>query len=281
MIPFGAAFGVPLRMHFAFPVLMAASVWLGHGRALLMTLVALTLHEAAHAVAARIMGQRFESIELMPFGGVAQMSTALSLRPGQELMIALAGPIASLLFSLLSAVSGLHGLVVQDFLRINLILAATNLLPALPLDGGRALRAALSGKLGRPRATRIFVWVGVAIGVMIVGLGVYAATKGVINPLLFLMGVYLIYAALKEKETLAAACFEALHGRADRLRREGTLPVKWVAVEQSASPERLATRLTAGSYHVFVMVDEDLRQVGTLDEGEVLRRALGTRIGVG
>lgn len=279
MIPLGTVLGIPLKMHIAFPVMMAASAWLGQGRTLLAMLVALTLHEAAHALAARTVGQRFEAIELMPFGGVAQMETALALRPAQELLISLAGPTASLLLSLVTAASGLTGPLVQAFLRVNLVLALFNLLPALPLDGGRALRAAFTGRLGRARATRLFVHTGVAIGALVMLLGVWAAANGVVNPMLFLMGVYLVYAAQKEKETLAAACIEALHGRSARLRREGALPVRWVAVEKGVSPERMAARLTAGSYHLFVVVDEDLRRVSTLDEGEVLRQALTTRIG--
>ncbi len=278
MIPFGTVMGIPLRMHFAFPVLMAVAAWLGQAGTLLVSLVALTVHEAAHALAARAVGQRFESIEVMPFGGVAQMDTSLSLRPGQEAVIALAGPVASALMALLAAACGISGSVVQAFLRVNTVLALTNLMPALPLDGGRALRAALSGRLGRARATRAFVAVGIGMGLAVVGLGVWAAFQGVVNPMLFLMGVYLIYAALKEKQTLPAACVEALHGRANRLRREGALPVRFVAVEKDQPPERLAARLTAGSYHVFMVVDENLSKMDMMDEGEVLRRVLAERM---
>jgi stage IV sporulation protein FB len=153
-----------------------------------------------------------------------------------------------------------------------------NLLPALPLDGGRALRAALSGRVGYARATRLFTRAGVALGALTTALGVWAALRGTLNVTLFLLGVYLVYAALKERETLAAACVEALHGRAARLRREGALPVRVTAVGGDAHPERLAARLTAGAYHLFVVVDDDLRRTATLDESEVLRRVFVTRM---
>ena len=274
MIPLCVLFGIPLRMHMAFPVMMAAAVWLGQGRTLLAALAALSFHEAGHALAARALGQRFECIELMPFGGVAQMNTALSLRPTQEVFITLAGPAVSLLLSLLAAASGLTGPLVQAFLRANLLIALTNLLPALPLDGGRALRAALTQRLGRARATRLFSRVGTGLGGLVVALGFWSAARGTINPQMFLTGAYLVYASLKEKETLAAACITALHGRASRFAREGMLPVQWIAVKKGASPQRLATRLTAGTYHLFIVVDENLQRTETLDEGEVLRQAL-------
>lgn len=80
---------------------------------------------------------------------------------------------------------------------------------------------------------------------------------------------------------MAAACFAALHRRADRLCSEGALPVRWVAVARGTPPERLVARLSAGSYSVFLMVDDDLMRCETIDEGEALRKALAQRIGVG
>lgn len=277
MIPLGILFGIPLRMHLAFPVLIASAVLLGQGRTLTVMLVSLIAHEGAHMAMARALGQRFEQLELMPFGGVARMDSAISLRPYQEMLIALAGPAASLLLSLIIAAAGLKGLLARDMLRTSLSLALVNLLPALPLDGGRALRAVCTERLGRARATRLFVRVGVFLGMGIILLGVFAAVQGIVNPMLFLMGVYLIYAALKEKESLAAACIAALHGRAERLRREGMLPVRFIAADLESPPERLAARLTAGSYHLFALVDKRMHMVETMDEGEVLARVLEER----
>ncbi len=278
MIPLGTFCGIVCKMHFAFPVLMAFSLWLGYGKTLIASILALSLHEAAHCMAARAMGHRLDSIELMPFGGVAQMSTVYALRSTQELTIALAGPAVSLIVSMLSAVSGLTGPMVQAFLRFNLMLGLINLLPALPLDGGRMLRALISQRFGYVRATNVLARTGVVVGIIIILSGFWAALNGVLNPLLFLSGAYLVYAALKEQESLAAACLGALHSRGERLKREGMLPVRWTAVDKNARVERLATRLTAGVYHLFVLVDENMCHMETIDEGEVLRRTFVTRI---
>lgn len=274
MISLLMVFGIPLRMHFAFPVLVVCALFLRQGAAILVLLIALFLHEAAHALAALALGRRMESIELMPFGGVARMADALTLRPAHELIIALAGPACSLFFAFLIFFSRFTGLFARELFQANLALAAVNLLPALPLDGGRALRALFSARLGRARATKLFARVGVALGVLILLLGLFAATQGVINPMLFLMGAYLIYAALEEKESLAAAQIAALHGRMARLRREGILPVRLYAVEQGTQPERLAAKLGAGVYHLFIPVDEKLQHTGMLDEGQILREFL-------
>lgn len=277
MIPLGVLLGVPLRMHMAFPVMIGAAAFLGYGKTLAAMLLSLFAHELAHALTARALGQRLDAIELMPFGGTAYLQA--SLRPSHEALIAAAGPAVSLLLCLSLAASHMTGSFVRELIRANVSLAICNLIPALPLDGGRILRAAFSARLGRPRATNLFIIAGEVLGGLLICLGVWAAIHGIVNPVLFLMGVYLIYAARKEKEGFAAAIVDALHGRAERLNREGMLPMRWLAAPQDTPPEKLLTWLGGGSYHCFLLVDDQMRKVGTIDEGELLRRTFAARTG--
>ena len=142
---------------------------LSDGTYLAMALIAtvlffasLLLHELGHAVVARREGMEIEGITLWLFGGVARFK-GMFPSGGAELRIALAGPAVSLFLGLLflgaaavlpmpDAVDG----VVAWLGRINLILLAFNMLPALPLDGGRVLRALLwlrSGDFMRATST--------------------------------------------------------------------------------------------------------------------------------
>lgn len=108
------------------------------------------IHEYGHALAARWLKLPLERIHLYLFGGMAELKQR-PVSPGQELFIALAGPFASLFFSLMALVSakviftGITEayLVLQFVFYMNLLLCAFNLLPIFPLDGGRTLRAVL------------------------------------------------------------------------------------------------------------------------------------------
>jgi Zn-dependent protease len=118
------------------------------------------LHEFGHALMARRFGIETEDITLYPIGGVARLRR-LPRAPGAELLIALAGPAVN--FAIVAAVMllGFLGLgeilldagfgFVLPFLGqlvvINLFLGLFNLIPAFPMDGGRVLRALLSGWL--------------------------------------------------------------------------------------------------------------------------------------
>lgn len=124
--------------------------WLmGVSSSLFLTL-SILVHEYGHALAARWQKLPLERIHLYLFGGMAELKQRPS-RPAEELIIALSGPLASLMFAglawwlagTLKGVSGGIYLVLQFVIYMNLLLCGFNLLPIFPLDGGRALRALL------------------------------------------------------------------------------------------------------------------------------------------
>lgn len=135
-------------------------------------------HELGHSLVARRLGVQVSEIELHFFGGAAKMTSAPKT-PRDELLIAAAGPATSFVLALLFGVgwviipepTGLVGFLAYA----NLLLGAFNLVPALPMDGGRILRAALTPRYGALQATRISV--KVARVLVVVG-GVAALASG-------------------------------------------------------------------------------------------------------
>lgn len=138
----------------------------------------LTLHELAHALVANRLGVGVRSILLFMFGGVAEIDRE-ARTPGAEFAIALAGPAASVVLAAAAglvsvgpaAARGPTGALVLALAFLNVGIALFNLLPALPLDGGRILRAGLWRMTAdRARATAIAGVGGRALGAT-VGLG--------------------------------------------------------------------------------------------------------------
>lgn len=139
------------------------------------------LHEFGHALTARRFGIATEDITLYPIGGLARLSR-MPRSPGAELLITLAGPavnvaIAAVLFPIVGLMGTAADAPIAEFVRqvlwINVGLAVFNLLPIFPMDGGRILRAALSGPLGRLRATEIASGIGKALAVVLGLLALY------------------------------------------------------------------------------------------------------------
>jgi Zn-dependent protease/CBS domain-containing protein len=179
--------------------------------AALLFFVSLLMHEYGHALIARREGMEIDGITLWLFGGVARFK-GMFPSAGAEFRIAIAGPIVSLalgglfvLFAWLApspeAVDGAAAWLGY----INLTLLVFNLLPALPLDGGRVLRSALwAARNDFAWATRVAAWIGRALGYLFiaVGLGMFIFQGAFSGAWLAFIGWFLLQAAGAEDRYL-------------------------------------------------------------------------------
>ena len=173
----------------------------------------LLAHELGHAVTARREGMELDGITLWLFGGVARFKGRFP-SAGAELRIALAGPFVSLVIgvvcSLLGwvvALPGGVGGVVAWIGYVNLILLVFNLLPALPLDGGRVLRALLwRAKASFAWATNVAAAIGRGCGYLLIGGGVvlFVFQGAFGGAWLAFIGWFLLAAATAEQRSVAA-----------------------------------------------------------------------------
>ncbi len=216
--------GIDIRLHYTFPLILAwAAYQFGSSTgsmmgalfgviAISLLFVLVTLHELGHSFAALRYDVPVKQIVLTPVGGVAQLSR-MPEKPVQELVIAAAGPAVNIVIALLMglfllipgfdlmnlgvALTGVGGITVASLFTFvfvyNLFLAAFNLLPAFPMDGGRILRALLAMRLEYARATNIAANIG---RVLAVAMGIY----GLINFNVFqiLIAVFIFGSATQE-----------------------------------------------------------------------------------
>lgn len=132
------------------------------------------IHELSHSVVARAFGLRVRGITLHLLGGVSEIETEPQT-PAREFLVAVAGPVLSLLLALggyglyqLLPNPSVASLLAFALALANLVVGVFNLLPGLPLDGGRMLRAGVWKLTGRPTtATVAAAWVGRVLGVAV------------------------------------------------------------------------------------------------------------------
>jgi Zn-dependent protease len=135
--------------------------------------VSIFLHECAHLLVGRATGRQARTIELMLFGGVT-LFEGTALRPGQQFLTAIVGPIASILVGVASLVvadlsTGWLDAVAWSLGVTNVFIGLFNLLPGLPLDGGQVMRAIVWKLTGRQTAgIRATAWIGRAVAVLLV-----------------------------------------------------------------------------------------------------------------
>jgi Zn-dependent protease len=213
----GRLFGIRLELHVTFLLFIgwiAVTQGLFAGESaralaavalLLLVFACVVLHELGHALTARRFGIATRDIVLLPIGGVARLER-MPERPGQEILVAIAGPavnvlIATLLVLLMAAagrppaLSDFRGGLLETLLLVNVAMVAFNLLPAFPMDGGRVLRALLALKLPYVRATRIASGVGQGAALLLGVLGLFAFH----NTMLAFVALFVFLAAGEER----------------------------------------------------------------------------------
>ena len=281
----GRLFGIDVFVHATF-VMLLVWVFMRHylregnvhgalvGVAFILAVFGIVvLHEFGHALTARRFGIATRDITLLPIGGVARLER-MPEKPGQELLVALAGPAVNVvlaigLFAFLAATGGPLSLGEGDLLAdgpfltkllwVNVSLALFNLLPAFPMDGGRALRALLALRLDYVQATRIAAGIGQGMALLLGLLGLFT------NPFLVFIALFVWIGAAAESG--------AVQTRASL----GGIPVQAAMMTEFRvlSPrDSLATAsqaLLASSQLDFPVVDENHRLVGVLTPADLIR----------
>lgn len=279
----GTITGTRVRLHWTFIVFLVwiGSVFLvsgGPGAALSgLTLViavfaCVVAHEFGHILMARRFGYSAPDVTLLPIGGIARFQ-AIPEQPAQELAVALAGPAVNLVIAgLLVGGFGLEltspqlavGLSPNDILpalaTINLVLALFNLLPAFPMDGGRAFRAMLSMFLERAQATRIAAHVGQAIAIGFGFLGLFTG-----NVLLIAIALFVYFAASSESQAVE------LQRVAGRLRVENAMVTELLLLSATDTLDDAARLLLRTDQREFPVTDEKGALLGVLTREGLIR----------
>lgn len=231
--------------------LVAAALFLG----------SILAHELAHALVARARGVPVDGITLWLLGGVATFSGEAT-RPRDEAVIALVGPLVSLTAGVMFAVAAAAAVAVTGEMvtlatavlgwlaAINGVVAVFNLLPAAPLDGGRVLRAALWARRGDRRDAALAAsraGRGLGVGLIGVGLLVFAAYGAIDGVWLMLLGWFL----------MTAAGAEALHARLEGvtvgevMTREPLVAPDWITVRELVDDYVMAHRCSTFPLRAF------------------------------
>lgn len=271
----GSCFGIPLKVNPFFVILLgAALLWGRLGEALLLLAIVLW-HEGCHMMAAALYKLPVSEIELMPFGGVSRFEVFLQLYPEREWVVAAAGPLGNLFLAGLAL--GLQPRLSLTpywlglFTQANLGMALFNLLPALPLDGGRVLRSFWVRSRGFAQATRRAARLSQGVSLLLMAWGVYNVFCKRYNFILVLFtGVMLFAAARSEQQNASYVFMRYLTGRKQELRLKRFFAVKHLAATVECSLGEVLRSFQPPCYHLVWIVDLEGRLAGCVGELELI-----------
>ena len=261
-----------LKIHPSTWLALAAGVLLGRGELVLLLSLSLALHELGHLMALEAANLAAGEIRVYPFGAEIEVVALGRAEARVERLVALAGPLQSL------AVASLFGLVARLFpagthlslaAEVNLGLGLVNLLPAYPLDGGRVLRSLWERRLGRREATRRALSLTRGVATLAALLGGASVLLGSFSVTPFLLAAALFVAAGAEEREQGFLVPRGMVLRRRILREEGTMPVERLAARASLRLSELIRRLSPERWHEVVLLEDDMRAEGVLDEEDI------------
>lgn len=291
-------FGIPVQIHWTFGLVFVwvfyegfAGDWDWESIAWSMLFVlalfaCVVMHEFGHALTARRYGVSTRDIILSPIGGIARLDR-LPEKPMQEFYVAIAGPLVNVaimillspyllsvtedqreqLFSIFNKSNNVftRDLTPLDLFLFGLIflngtLAVFNLLPAFPMDGGRVLRALLSLKLGRMRATRIAAYVGQFLAVLFLIYGIWQS-----SPVIAIIGVFVFLMAANEFRMVRMDTALENYTVADVVRSNFT------RIYTNDSMETVADTVAHGWEKSFLVFDQWQNLKGVLPEANIMK----------
>jgi Zn-dependent protease len=261
----GLVYSVPGSLRYAvaaaFVVLLYASV---------------LVHELSHSVVARAFGLPVRRILLYPLGGFSEIEREPPT-PGREFLVSAAGPLISLALagggfalSRLAHPTGVPAVLLNQLVVANLLVGLFNLLPGLPLDGGRMLRAGVWKVSGKPTAATVTAaWAGRALAVaVLVAPIVFTAVSGGQLQIFDTVWCALIAAFMWTGATQALRATrvrERLPGlQARRLARRA------IPIPASLPLAEAIRRADAAQARALVIVDHDDRPIAIVNEAAVI-----------
>ncbi len=288
-ISLGRLAGTKVRVHLTFFLLVAwfaISAGSRGGQAaaidsvvfLLAVFACVLAHEFGHVLTARRFGIGTRDITLLPIGGVANIER-MPEKPAQELLIALAGPAVNVVIALIlltvfgvrldaehlsTIAAGQQPDLLTRLALINVILVVFNMIPAFPMDGGRVLRALLSYRLDRTRATRIAAGIGQAVAFGLGFLGLFG------NPMLIFIALFVFLAA--QHESYAVELSDATKGVA---LQQATI-TSFAVLDTQSTVGNAVTTLLATTQREFPVIDGSGMLRGVLTRDGIIKALAAT-----
>ncbi|EGW38384.1 M50 family metallopeptidase [Desulfosporosinus sp. OT] len=282
--------GMSLRIHPTFLLVLVVYGVLGLVAQALLVFSLVLGHELAHLLTAKAYGFKVVGLELFPIGGAAYCDDLFEGRKLEESVMALAGPAFNVALLFGAQVLRWHGLwtgeLANDFVRYNFWLAAFNLIPVLPLDGGRVLRAICAEGFGFVRTTKFLAKSGQWLGVLFALYGIILWSQGKFTEgslTLMILGGFFWFAGSKEISAAHITFLRQLTRKKEELVKRGLMRSKWLTVHRSTPLVRIVEEFTPDRYAMVSLTNEEMGLGKILTETDVVEGMMreGIRFPVG
>jgi len=227
----------------------------------------IAVHEFAHAMVAKRLGYSLNKLNIAPYG--AQLTGNLEgVKWQHDILIAVAGPISNLAFAFLFIalwwIIPVTYVFSSVFVYASVFTAIFNLIPIFPLDGGRALLAAISSRYSREKSYLYLKIFGIVFAVILNVMSVIVLIFGHINPSFIVVSLFIFTSTIIPDKNSKYERLYSMTYRFKRLKRG--LQVKEVMVDGDMTIPQLMRLLNPNYFSRFIIIDTSFKKIGELDE---------------
>ena len=230
------------------------------------------IHESVHYLTARCMGFSGFDVEILPVGAVLKVKDLDEATPMQDFIIALSGPLSNIvmaaIFYVLFMLYPIHIFVL--IILSNLAIGLFNLIPALPLDGGRILRDIIANKTIFKIADGKVINYSIIIGCAMMFSSLYLFFQGRLNMNLGLIALFIVSYSLKEKERIVYIIMGDIIKKNYKFLKRGFIENKLTSVFYKKDLIYTLSLVDKGRYNIFTVLDDNMNVVDIIYEGELI-----------
>lgn len=261
---------VRIKLNLVFILFLFASLYSGYIKQSIIIFTSVLLHEIGHAVVANLSGIRVEELELFPFGGVAKMEDITKYGGLTEALIALAGPAISGAIAAIGAVFSTNSEFFNSLAQFNFILFAFNMLPALPMDGGRILRNILLHYMSYKQATKAMVISGRLIAIALVLYNVLIIYRGSSSLAYIITGIFIYMGCHKEMKYCSYYYLLHKNNFKENYKKSRRIRTRVIKVHEDTLVRFAANQLSPGTICIVHVLDDFGHVVRILSEADIM-----------
>lgn len=227
------------------------------------------IHEIAHSLVAFILERRVYGLKLMPVGLCVSIEE-LAFDRFENVLIYSSGPFANFLMFLILLLTGSDSNIYTTLKLANIYLAFFNIIPVLPLDGGKILLGLLAGRVGLFASYKYVRKISVFVGVFFVSLGVAQFISSSYNFSFLAIGFYLFFYIVTEKMEAALMNIKDIIFRRSRLVKKGIYPARDLVVIKWVQLGDILRSMDFDRFHLIHVLDDELKIIGVCTEQQIM-----------
>lgn len=257
---------------------------IGKAQELLILIAVVSIHELSHILAAKFCGMKVEKTLLTPIGMAARINYTSSRNSAHEIIVHAAGPFSNVLMVGIGYIINSCFLDNSErmsfFILANISILCLNILPVLPLDGGRIFKSILLCNLGYKRTINIFFILSRIISVILMGVGIYQLLNCWYNMSLLFIGIFLYSWMYKEKEEMQFTLIREWVLKSRDIVNDGKCKVEYIECDWHKKSIEVIGEFRRNKYNIVRLVDEEKNEKGEVSEIDLLESLVGGGLGL-